>query len=121
MPMQIQQPGKKVFVVDDTIAIALMLREFLEIKGFIVTVFENPVAAFESFLNNPADIVITDYCMPDMNGFELLETIRDLYPGIKGIIMTGEMKLAAGLPMKYPIVDKSDTLLDRIGELLKGW
>lgn len=107
-------------VVDDTLPIALMLKEFLEIKGFIVSVFENPIAAFESFLNNPMDIVITDYCMPDMNGFELLEAIQDRYPGIKGIIMTGEMKMVAELPMKYPIVDKSDTLLDRIEEQLKG-
>ncbi len=36
------------------------------------------------------DIIVADYKMPGMNGFELLEKVKDEYPHIRRILLTGQ-------------------------------
>ena len=63
------------FVDDDVKAGELMLR-FCEDTTFGCRVFTNPAQALEFFIDNGADMVITDLCMPHMTGIELLTNIR---------------------------------------------
>ncbi|MGA2228990.1 MAG: response regulator, partial [Syntrophobacteraceae bacterium] len=46
-------------------------------------------AALEILKSKPADVVVTDVRMPGMDGVQLLSLVRDLYPQIVRIILSG--------------------------------
>lgn len=58
-------------------------------KEIILQSFLNPIDALTHIINNPVDIMITDFMMPEMNGAELIERARILQPEILSIIITG--------------------------------
>lgn len=58
------------------------------------------------------DLVITDFNMPQMNGMELLETIRQRFGDVAGIILTGNpgaVKKISPSGNKYPVVTKGSS------------
>jgi len=75
------------FVDDDVKAGELMLR-FCEDTEFGCRVFTKPTQALEFFIENGADMVITDLCMPNMTGIELLTNIRQHDTKVPVIITT---------------------------------
>ena len=50
---------------------------------------ENGREALEFIEKNPVDVVLTDICMPYMDGMELSEKLSEGYPSIKIIILSG--------------------------------
>lgn len=51
--------------------------------------FENGKEALAFIENNPVDVVLTDICMPYMDGMELSEKLSKSYPSVKIIILSG--------------------------------
>jgi DNA-binding response OmpR family regulator len=68
----------RILVVDDDPDIRLLLRELLERTGYDVDEAADGRAALRSFFENPPSLVILDVTMPDMDGFQVLERLRDL-------------------------------------------
>lgn len=60
-----------------------------KLHTFTVFTAENGKAAIPILQNSKIDVVLTDYCMPLMHGNELCKIIKDTYPDIKTVIMTG--------------------------------
>ena len=50
---------------------------------------ENGKEALDFIVENPVDVVLTDICMPYLDGIELSERIHDTYPDVKVIILSG--------------------------------
>jgi HD-like signal output (HDOD) protein/CheY-like chemotaxis protein len=46
--------------------------------------------ALEIMSRNPFDMIVTDVRMPGMDGTELLSRVRDLYPGVARIVLSGQ-------------------------------
>jgi len=46
--------------------------------------------ALEIMSRNPFDVIVTDVRMPGMDGTELLSRVRELYPGVVRIILSGQ-------------------------------
>lgn len=69
-----------ILLVDDDPILLPGIRSILEIEGFQVLTAENGVDALK-VLNNSVDIIpdiiISDVMMPEMDGFELLQNIRE--------------------------------------------
>ncbi|UUC46867.1 sigma-54-dependent transcriptional regulator [Flavobacterium cerinum] len=88
--------SSKILVVDDDISFCVMLKTFLEKKGFNVhNVFSAKEA--ESILENEFfDVVLTDIRLPDKDGIELLQLIKTKSFPTQVILMTGytEIKTA---------------------------
>lgn len=81
----------KVFIVDDNKAMSLLLSNILS-KYFQVLAFSNALQAFAHLkYKEVPDILITDYRMPEMDGFELIKNIRNngLLPGLPIFMVTG--------------------------------
>ncbi len=68
----------RVLVVDDDADIRLLLRELLERAGYTVAEAETGRAALRNLFSDPPALVILDVTMPDMDGYQTLERIRDL-------------------------------------------
>jgi CheY-like chemotaxis protein len=79
----------RVLVVDDDPTILEVVSTFLESKGYSVETSANGQQALESIEQAEFDLVISDIEMAGMNGFELLRRIRESYPKIGIILMTG--------------------------------
>ncbi|MGN6629525.1 MAG: response regulator [Candidatus Nitrosocosmicus sp.] len=70
--------------------IASAIKLTLQLDGFNVDVFDNPLLALDYFKSNPKKFtaVISDIRMPVMSGIELVTNIKKLESNIKAIFMT---------------------------------
>jgi CheY-like chemotaxis protein len=78
-----------ILVVDDEIEVGAVIRRVLERAGFAVTVVNNAAAALEAVAAQPPDVVITDVIMPKVHGVELIKIVRERYPRIRVIAISG--------------------------------
>jgi CheY-like chemotaxis protein len=76
-----------ILIVDDEVSFRLMVVDFLE-DQYHVESAECGEQALKMLSARTFDLVISDICMPGMDGVELLRTIRKLYPSIKTVLMT---------------------------------
>jgi DNA-binding response OmpR family regulator len=71
-------PPRAVLVVDDDDDIRMLLEELLRGAGYGVRTAQDGRAALRAFHENPPDLVVLDLSMPELDGFETLERLRDL-------------------------------------------
>lgn len=71
-------PGQreKILVVDDSPAIRHLIADALGRQGFAVTVADDGQAALERAHDDKFDMIVTDYDMPRMTGFELVHALK---------------------------------------------
>lgn len=84
-----------VLVIDDDPHIRRVLRKTIEREGHSVVEAEDGKVALRRFVGEPADLVITDIYMPEMDGFEFLMRIRETFPETKLVAMSGGGVIAA--------------------------
>lgn len=78
-----------VMIVDDEQGIARLCKRLLEREGFTTATFSNPVKALEQLGNEQFDMLLVDIRMPEMDGFQVIESARQMQPEIGVVIMTG--------------------------------
>lgn len=67
---------KKILVIDDEIDICNMLKEYLQMEDYLVYTAADANEALKQVCNQP-DLILLDINMPQMDGYELCERIRD--------------------------------------------
>lgn len=70
-------PSLRVLVVDDSITTRTLERNILEAAGYNVITATDGLEALNRLQNQMVDVVVSDIEMPNMNGFELTQTLRD--------------------------------------------
>ena len=68
--------GPVALIVDDDLAMRLLIRQTLERVGFACHEADNGIAALERFDQIAPDIVLLDVVMPGMNGYALCSELR---------------------------------------------
>ena len=79
----------RVLVVDDSADIRGMLQAQLEMEGFHVATAPDGTRALALLGRLPADLIITDLFMPDKDGIETILEIREKYPALQIVAMSG--------------------------------
>ena len=82
----------KILLVDDEILVRDAIRENIDWKSLdceLVGDCENGRQAVEFVQSHKVDVVLTDICMPYMDGMELSEFLHDNYPDILIVIFSG--------------------------------
>ncbi|MGZ5501587.1 MAG: response regulator transcription factor [Nitrososphaeraceae archaeon] len=79
---------KKILLVDNEVDITYALTNALENEEFNVESFNDPIIALNSYKSNFYDLVILDIKMPNMDGFELYNKIREKDPKMKICFLT---------------------------------
>ena len=82
-----------VLVVDDEKNILTSLGRMLDLEGFEPIVAGSGRIALDKLSKQPVDAVILDVRMPDINGLEVLTTIRKTRPSLPVIMMSGHASL----------------------------
>lgn len=67
----------KILFADDDLKYSMLLKRFLEAEGYEVTYAGNGRIALEQFLLIKPDLVLLDINMPELNGFEVAQKIRE--------------------------------------------
>ncbi|MFA5906922.1 MAG: response regulator, partial [Desulfobacula sp.] len=86
--------AKKILVIDDEIYIRDSVIGFLEDFGFNVVDAENGKVGLEIFDRENPDLVLCDLRMPEMDGLEVLASVRQKNPKIPIIIVSGAGNIA---------------------------
>ena len=68
--------SKRILIVDDASLVRRYYRDALERAGFDVDEAMNGVEALEKLLAEPADLLIVDVNMPQMDGFTFIRSLR---------------------------------------------
>ena len=86
------QPGfekKRILVIDDNRNILDIAEQWLVDSGFEVTVTDSGGDGLARALANPPDIVLTDIIMPEMDGIQVIGHLRQRFPHILIVAMSG--------------------------------
>lgn len=70
----------RVLVVEDDFPTARLIQARLEMEGLEVLPAANGVEALDLLQRETVDLITTDLMMPAMNGFRLVQEVRDLPP-----------------------------------------
>jgi CheY-like chemotaxis protein len=76
-------------IVDDEPAIRVTLGFLLSEIGYKVRTADHGFSALSEIRREVPDILLSDLNMPEMSGFELLSVVRNMFPSIKTIAMSG--------------------------------
>src|SRR5690349_19937357 len=77
-----------VLIIDDEASIRESLQTLLELEGFTVETATNGEEGLARIAEQPMDLVLLDFALPDRNGLEILRDIRDRDPNLAVIMIT---------------------------------
>jgi len=80
----------KVLLAEDDPNLGMLLREYLNAKGYETTLAENGKIAYETFMQGGFDICILDVMMPIKDGFTVAEEIRQTDKKVPIIFLTAK-------------------------------
>lgn len=116
--------NKRILVVDDELNIRILLGSILQQAGYVVDTAEDGFVALKKIQHIVPDLVVTDLRMPNMNGFELLSTIRTRFPNLPAIAISGEFVSVHESPLADAFFQKSHytvpDFLSTVSDLLSG-
>jgi two-component system response regulator (stage 0 sporulation protein F) len=82
-------PRKKILIVDDAGPVVVLCVNVLQALGYAVKGANRGEQALELLRKEPFDLMVLDYKMPGMSGFEVYEQARALHPGMAVVLVTG--------------------------------
>ena len=75
---------------EDDENLGMLLREYLQAKGYIAELCTDGEAGYETFMKNKFDICVLDVMMPKKDGFTLAQDIRETNTEIPIIFLTAK-------------------------------
>jgi len=98
--------SEKVLLVDDEEDLLDAMAERMRNQGLEVSTTTSAWDALVKTEEEPFDAIVIDLMMPEMNGLEVLKTIKDRRPDLKVILLTGLATVEKGLEaMKFGATD----------------
>ena len=85
---QVEPASGSILIIDDEAAIRESLETLLSIEGYNVEAARNAEEGLAMLSSSPHDLVLLDFALPDRNGLEVLDEIRDRDPGLPVIMIT---------------------------------
>lgn len=79
----------RVLLVDDDSIVLDTLCQILEAAGYDVQPANSGAVGLQSYQTRRPDVVITDVIMPEMDGIEFIQRLRDIDPAAKIIAISG--------------------------------
>jgi PAS domain S-box-containing protein len=80
--------GLNILVVDDDADVLQSLKNLLEAEGCRIETAGSGVVAMERLERERFDLVLSDVVMPDMDGYQLYQSVKARTPGLPVVLMT---------------------------------
>ncbi len=84
----------KILIIDDEAMLRMSLRNFFEDENCIVLEAANGVEGIEICLRERPDLVLTDLRMPVMDGFGVIERLKQELPELPIVVVSGQGSLS---------------------------
>ena len=117
----------KILVIDDEDIVRTSCSRTLRPEGFEVSLAKNGVEGLKMASEDAFDLVLTDLKMPDMDGIEVLRSIKEKWPKTEVIIVTGYQTVDTAVKAiklgAYDYIEKPftpDALISAVTEALSG-
>lgn len=119
-------PGRKVLVVDDDLAILELMSRIINKSGYDVESASDAEEALKLIIENEFQLVISDISLPGMSGIELFKKVRNKYGSPKFIFMSGyavddmDEPILEGAAGFFPKPFQIGSVMDKISKLLSN-
>jgi CheY-like chemotaxis protein len=80
--------SKRILLVDDEQDVTYAIKVALENNGFVVDSYNDPTLALSNFKPGLYDLLLLDIKMPEENGFELCQKIKEIDSNVKTCFLT---------------------------------
>ncbi len=87
----------RILVVDDEVRMCESVRILLGERNYRIETCPSARDAVAWLENNRCDLMLLDLMMPEMDGFDLLDFVRDRYPDVTVIMMTGHASIESAV------------------------
>lgn len=85
----------KILLVDDDEFVRMLLTEQMRSEDLNVSACKSADEALQSLENESFDILISDIVMPDKDGGQLMKQVKETYPDLPVLAITGGVENAA--------------------------
>ena len=79
----------RILVIDDDEQMRVLLQQAMQWAGYEVVAAENGRQGQQMFEEKPADLITTDLIMPEQEGLETIRILKQRYPAVKIIAISG--------------------------------
>jgi len=93
-------PKHRILIADDDKELGIILEDELTYSGYDVQVADNGEKAIALLQVNSFDAAVLDIRMPKVDGFGVLKFIKEKFPAMKVIMLTGFADLANSVKSK---------------------
>jgi len=97
--------SQRIMVIDDENIVGVMIKSSFEKDGYAVEPFLDAKPALKRLKEEKFDMVITDLKMKDVDGMEVLNTIKNDFPDIKVVMITAFASMDAAVEAFRKSVD----------------
>lgn len=87
----------KILVIDDEEIVRISCNRLLGPEGYEVALAKSAIEGFEKLRQEPFDIVLTDLKMPDIDGIEVLRRVKEEWPEVEVIMVTGYQTITSAV------------------------
>lgn len=81
----------KILFIEDEEMLSLIIKDSLEAKGFDVKLLNHSLTYYDVFLSFKPHLILLDIMMPDVNGYQIAEKIREMDKNIPIIFLTAKV------------------------------
>lgn len=118
----------RILIIEDDVPVRMVIKRMIEAEGHEVVEASDGQTGIDMYRKSPTDLVITDIVMPNKEGLETIKELREDFPDIKIIAISGggkiqgkqylelASKLGAMRTFEKPFTWKE--LMEAVGELL---
>src|SRR5918995_4206587 len=99
--------SKRILLVDDETDVISLFKMVLEMNGFEVDAYTDPVAALSNFKPNSYGLALLDIRMAPLNGFELYKEMKSIDSKVEACFITAFEDYREEFKESFPMLDEA--------------